>query len=98
MSETTLLEVRDVYRTMLADLGPNARRMLSDFISGHCCVVMRWGHDIDKAHQMFVVLSERGKKLQRNDILKPDILSRMTAGDAAWAAKMCDDTDLDAGG
>jgi len=94
MSETTLLEVRDVYRTMLADLGPNARRMLSDFIADHCYVVIVVGHDIDKAHQMFVVLNERGKKLQRNDILKADILSRMTAGDAAWAAKMWDDMNL----
>jgi len=93
-SETTLLEVRDLYRTMLADLGPKARRKLADFIADNCYVVIVVGHDIDKAHQMFVVLNERGKKLQRNDILKADILSRMTAGDSAWAAAMWDDMNL----
>src|SRR4029079_10990116 len=71
-----------------------AHRKLADFIADNCYVVIVVGHDIDKAHQMFVVLNERGKKLQRNDILKADILSRMTAGDSAWAAAMWDDMNL----
>jgi hypothetical protein len=96
-SEAMLLEVRDLYQTMLADLGPNARRQLADFIADCCYVVVVVGHDIDKAHQMFVVLNERGKKLQRNDILKADILSRMAVGDVGWAAAMWDDTNLNLG-
>jgi hypothetical protein len=90
-SEATLLDVRDLYRSMLADLEPNARHKLADFIADRCYVVVVVGHDIDKAHQMFVVLNERGKRLQRNDILKSDVLSRMTERDAAWAAAMWDD-------
>jgi hypothetical protein len=43
---------------------------------------------------MFVIFNEHGKKLQRNDILKADILRRITAGDSAWAAAMWDDMNL----
>jgi hypothetical protein len=97
LSEATLLDVRDLYRTSLAELNGGARKVLADFIGDHCHVVVVVGHDIDKAHQMFVVLNERGKKLQRNDILKSDILSRMTAGDANWAVRMWDDISLELG-
>jgi hypothetical protein len=52
------------------------------------------GSDIDRSHQMFVVLNERGKKLQRNDILKSDILSRMSTSNAKWAVGMWDEMAL----
>jgi len=94
LSEATLLDVRDLYRSALAELSESTRKVLADFIADHCFVVIVVGHDIDKAHQMFVVLNERGKKLQRNDILKSDILSRMTTADADWAVRMWDDTSL----
>ena len=94
LSEATLLDVRDLYRSTLAELSEATRKVLADFIADHCFVVVVVGHDIDKAHQMFVVLNERGKKLQRNDILKSDILSRMTNADAVWAGRMWDDTSL----
>jgi hypothetical protein len=90
-SEATLLEVRDRYRAMLSELGADDRKRLADFVADQCFVVIIVGSDIDRSHQMFVVLNERGKKLQRSDILKSDVLARMSTGDAGWAVGMWDD-------
>ena len=68
--------------------------MLSDFIADHCYVVIVVGHDIDRSHQMFVVLNERGKKLQRNDILKSDILAACPQVTPRGLSQMWDDMNL----
>lgn len=96
-SEMTLLEVRDRYRTLLSELSGAARKSLADFIADHCHVAVIVGNDIDRAHQMFVVLNERGKRLQRNDIIKSDILSRMPGSETAWAAKNWDEISAELG-
>jgi hypothetical protein len=92
--EATLLDVRDRFRAILAALSARARKSLVDFIATRCYVVVIVGTDIDRSHQMFVVLNERGKKLQRHDILKSDILSRLSTGDIGWAGRMWDDMSL----
>jgi hypothetical protein len=92
--EATLLDVRDRFRGILAALSARARKSLADFIATRCYVVVIVGTDIDRSHQMFVVLNERGKKLQRHDILKSDILSRLSTGDIGWAGRMWDDMSL----
>lgn len=97
LPETTLIDVRDRFRNVLAEVPRGARKALADFIADRCYVVVIVGTDIDRSHQMFVVLNERGKKLQRNDILKSDILSRMTTGDIGWAGRMWDDMSLSLG-
>lgn len=94
LSEATLLEVRDRFKAVLSEMTNTARRALADFIADCCYVVVIVGNDIDRSHQMFVVLNERGKKLQRNDILKSDILARMSTSDAKWAVGMWDDMGL----
>jgi hypothetical protein len=94
VAEATLLDVRDRFRTVLSEMTNSARRTLTEFIAERCYVVVIVGNDIDRSHQMFVVLNERGKKLQRNDILKSDILARMSTGDAKWAVAMWDEVSL----
>ena len=66
------------------------RGRLFEFIAERCSVVVIVSHDIDKAHRTFVVLNERGKQLQRDDILKADILSRVPASDINWIAETWD--------
>ena len=39
---------------------------------------------------MFIILNEGGKKLQRNDILKADVISRLPTADVEWAVKEWD--------
>jgi hypothetical protein len=92
--EATLVDVRDRFRATLRELPERARKTLAEFVAERCYVVVIVGTDIDRSHQMFVVLNERGKKLQRNDILKSDVLSRLATGDIAWAARMWDDMSL----
>jgi hypothetical protein len=46
---------------------------------------------------MFVVLNERGKQLQRDDILKADILSRVPSTDVNWIAERWDKTGAELG-
>lgn len=97
LPEATLLDVRDRFRTVLAELTNTDRAALADFIADRCFVVVIVGNDIDRSHQMFVVLNERGRKLQRNDILKSDILARMSANDAKWAVAMWDEMSVELG-
>ncbi len=94
LPEATLLDVRDRFTAVLSEMTNSARRALADFIADCCYVVVIVGSDIDRSHQMFVVLNERGKKLQRNDILKSDILSRMSTGNGKWAVGMWDEMAL----
>ena len=95
--EATLLEVRDRFKTVLQELTNTARAGLADFIADRCFVVVIVGNDIDRSHQMYVVLNERGRKLQRNDILKSDILARMSSGAAKWAVAMWDEMSAELG-
>lgn len=97
LPEATLLEVRDRFKAVLEELTNSARAKLADFIADRCFVVVIVGNDIDRSHQMFVVLNERGRKLQRNDILKSDILARMSSGDAKWAVRMWDEMSAELG-
>ncbi|CAA2137840.1 DUF262 domain-containing HNH endonuclease family protein [Hyphomicrobium sp. ghe19] len=97
LPEATLLDVRDRFKTVLAELTNTDRAALADFIADRCFVVVIVGNDIDRSHQMFVVLNERGRKLQRNDILKSDILARMSANDAKWAVAMWDEMSVELG-
>lgn len=90
-SGNALLEVRDRYRTLLSELSGSARADLAAFVADRCHVAVIVGNDIDRAHQVFVVLNERGKRLQRNDIIKSDILSRISGGEMAWAAQNWDE-------
>lgn len=89
--EAAILAVRDYLMTALKDYSDEARAVLFDYVTRRCHAVVIISHDIDRAHRMFVVLNERGKKLQRNDILKADLLSRMTEADSRWAVTKWDE-------
>ena len=92
LSESALLAMRDLLAAELSRMPEDLRGRLFDFIAEQCEVVVIVSHDIDKAHRMFVVLNERGKQLQRDDILKADILSRVPASDINWIAETWDKT------
>ena len=88
LAEATLLDVRDYYCSALSELSGPTRRSLAEYLANHCFVTAIVGNDIDRSHHMFEVLNERGKKLQRNDTLKSDVLGRMGESDARWAAEL----------
>ena len=91
-ADEALLIVRDVLVSELSRLPEIARQQLFDFLADRCNAVVIVSHDIDRAHRLFVVLNERGKKLQRDDILKADILSRVPSAKISWVAQKWDET------
>ncbi len=84
--ETNLLAVWDHFLAELSQLDDDERRRLSSFMCDNCHFVVIFTRDIDRAHRMFSVLNERGKKLQRNDILKAEVLRRVAPARAMEAA------------
>lgn len=77
VGEERLLAVRDHFMSELALLDETERRKLCDFVCDQCHFVVVLTRDIDRAHRLFTVLNERGRSLQRNDILKADLLKNI---------------------
>jgi hypothetical protein len=84
--EDRLLKVRDHFIRELSSLDEADRRRLSDYICDQCHFVVVLTRDIDRAHRLFTVLNERGRALQRNDILKAELLKNIP--DARQAAAL----------
>ena len=91
-AEEAVIVVRDVLAAELRRLPEADRLKVFEFAADKCHAVVIVSHDIDRAHRLFVVLNERGKKLQRDDILKADILSRVPAAKVPWVAEKWDET------
>ncbi|MGL4397533.1 MAG: DUF262 domain-containing protein, partial [Hyphomicrobium sp.] len=89
-SENAILAARNHFVTELKRWSDADRAQLFEYVAERCEVAVILSHDIDRAHRMFVVLNERGKKLQKNDILKADVLSRLPANKIDWAAREWD--------
>ncbi len=73
-AEDRLLKVRDHFVRELSVLEEADRRRLTDYLCDQCHFVVVLTRDIDRAHRLFTVLNERGRSLQRNDILKAEVL------------------------
>lgn len=86
-----LLAVRERLKRLVGQMSEDEREALFVHATERAHVVVIVSNDIDRAHQTFVTLNERGKKLQRNDILKADVLSRLPSVDVDWAAQKWDD-------
>ena len=74
LAEERLLAVREHFRSELSTLDESERRRLGDYVCEQCHFVVVLTRDIDRAHHLFTVLNERGRVLQRNDILKAELL------------------------
>ena len=96
-SEKAIVAMRNAINTELKALSNAERAKLFDYVADRCPMVLNVSHDIDRAHRMFVVLNERGKQLQRDDILKADILSRAASADVNWIAQSWDATRAELG-
>ena len=86
-----LFAVREHFIAELAVLSDADRRRLADFLCAKCHFVVVLTREIDRAHHFFTVLNERGRNLQRSDILKAELLKgvpseRAGAALAQWEA------------
>ncbi|PPD01911.1 MAG: hypothetical protein CTY31_00625 [Hyphomicrobium sp.] len=91
-SDEALYKVRERLKRLAKEISEADRERLFSYISAKCHVVVIVSNDIDRAHQLFIVLNERGKHLQRNDIIKVDLLSGMSKADLAWADEKWNET------
>ncbi len=89
-ADAPLMQVRDHFVSVLREFKESERTQMFEYVVSHCTAVVILSSDIDQAHRMFIVLNEGGKKLQRNDILKADVISRLPSSDVDWAVKEWD--------
>jgi hypothetical protein len=73
-AEDRLLRVRELFVSELSALDEADRRRVADYLCDRCHFVVVLTRDIDRAHRLFTVLNQRGRILQRNDILKAELL------------------------
>jgi hypothetical protein len=90
-AEERLLKVRDHFVRELSALDEADRRRLTDYLCDQCHFVVVLTRDIDRAHRLFTVLNERGRSLQRNDILKAEVLKGIPEQSRAAALEKWED-------
>lgn len=72
--QLAVIKARDRLMGDLANLTPEQRAALATYICDSCHFVVVTTSDIDRAHRIFIVLNDRGRPLQKKDILKAQIL------------------------
>ncbi len=92
-----ILAVRDSFCSALELFALPDRSRLAAYLMDRCHVVVTLSHEIDRAHRLFTVINERGKPLQRNDILKVEVLSGVD-GDDTEAVRRWEEAEQLVGG
>lgn len=90
VSAQRLLNVRAYLVDALSPLSAGARAKLKQYLLHQCSLVVVKARDIDRAHQIFSALNGRGKPLDRNDILKVEILRAQTPESAERSVAIWD--------
>ncbi len=90
--------IQAYFTSEVAALTPADRRKLGLYLMEWCHVVVIVSRDIDRAHRLFTVLNERGKPLERNDIIKAEVLRGIPPKSAAAALVMWDEAHAATGG
>jgi hypothetical protein len=74
----------------LERLCPLERRKLGEYLMDYCHVVVIVSRDIDRAHRLFSVLNDRGKPLERKDIIKAEVLRAVPVAGTSDALALWD--------
>ena len=87
--ERRILEVREHLAAELRERSPEDLGRMASFIGQQCQVALISAEGIDRAYRIFMVLNDRGRPLQRNDILKAQIIAQIdesarTRADGIW--------------
>jgi hypothetical protein len=79
-AETLLLAVRDHFIELLSDRDQPALERIAAFIAHECEIAVITSGDVDRAHRTFAVLNNRGRPLDRSDIINAQLMDDV-AGD-----------------
>lgn len=87
--ERRILEVREHLIAELRARSPQELARIASFVAQQCQVALISATGIDRAYRIFMVLNDRGRPLQRNDILKAQIIAQIderarTRADSIW--------------
>lgn len=87
-AESAILDVREHFLEEVGNFDREDLERLAAYACDYCHVVAIHTGDLDRAHRMFMALNGRGKPLQRNDILKSELLGEVSgpAAEAVFAA------------
>lgn len=77
-SEVLLLAVRDQFVEALSDRDAATLARLADFIRTACTVVVITSRDVDRAHRTFAALNNRGRPLDRCDIINAQLMDSVS--------------------
>lgn len=78
-----MLDVREHFLSILGDMAADERRTLASYMCDRMHFVVILSHDVDRAHKFFSVLNDRGRPLQKGDILKAEILNGLSTDQGA---------------
>ena len=79
-AEAMLLAVRDHFIELLSDRDQPALERIASFIAHECEIAVITSGDVDRAHRTFAVLNNRGRPLNRSDIINAQLMDDV-AGD-----------------
>lgn len=80
-AEALLLAVRDQFVEALADRDAAMLTRLAAFLHEACTVVVITSHDVDRAHRTFAALNNRGRPLDRCDIINAQLMDSVAGSD-----------------
>ena len=77
-SEKKLIDVRDSLHKNLLDLSESYRHKLADYLINNCEIVLILSEKIDHAFQIFLSMNDTGLALEKSDVLKAELMSKLT--------------------
>ncbi len=90
-SQSALIEARDAVITTLSALTREQQLDLAAYLLSACHFIKIEIDDIDRAYRMFSILNDRGRPLQRKDILKAELLRGVPEKGRDQALSLWDD-------
>lgn len=72
--QRSVIQARNRLLEDLSVFSDEQRRRLADYICERCHFVVVTTTDIDRAHRIFMILNDRGRPLEKKDILKAEVL------------------------
>jgi hypothetical protein len=82
-AEVLLLAVRDQFVEALSDREPAMLARLAGFLHDACSVVVITSRDVDRAHRTFAALNNRGRPLDRCDIINAELMDGVAGSELA---------------
>ncbi len=80
-SEAMLLDVRDHFIELLADRDEAALERIASFVARDCEIAVITSGDVDRAHRIFAVLNNRGRPLDRSDIISAQLMDTLSGAE-----------------